>query len=589
MKKGIIHISDLHVCEHLDDDGNIINSSWFTRHEIPFGEDIITFIKKKKKILGIEDFYLIVSGDLSNTSSTIEYIHTKAILAKLHLGLKISLKNILIIPGNHDINWFENKKAFEESKTAGHPKKSWEFNIQKFGFFKSFYDDFYSTIDINFNPENNIVHIIPIEEIKVLLIGLNSILFSSYIAKEYGDFELEKLDNELGQALTAYPDYTNIAIFHHNPKINIKEGQESLKDWAEKKVIFNKHNINTFFFGHEHTYGATKDENDFCNYFATGSLGIKSSEVNNYLNIIEVIESENNISLKANFFKLERERKPQHPEWGFWNNLNDPSCEKPILIVERPIVEDTSIVEPLLPKISLQSKTEKKQNSALVPNTIDYSNANLLVGFVKEKRLYKSGHFHWSDDAKSHNWIDTPNLLSSREVSTFCQKAIIEIVNNGKLTSDLIIGIGMEGCFLGSSVAIQLDQSFTFVPYEYRYKDHDTYETKLNHSTVKNVTIITDVVHSGNTIKRLLEYEKAFFNDTETINVISLFYTGSGKKNYDIDLLNEINSKLKFYTVCDKLRVETCPYGNDFEDKCQIYSKKIENVYEFYSKNKVKS
>lgn len=590
MKKGIIHISDLHITQHHDEDGNVINLSWFVAEPVTFKEKIIEVIKRKKEDLKIKELLLIVSGDLSNQSTEEEYKHTNAFLNSLIKELDIKAENILIVPGNHDINWLNNQVACTEGKKVGSKKKSWEYQLEKFKYFKIFYEDFFKEDGFLFDSEKNVVHHLVLEDEKIFVIGLNSVLKSSHIEKRYGDFELSQLDEELRILLDGYDEYVKIAIFHHNPIFNSSANEPTFKSWTNTNVIFNKFDIKTFLFGHEHTYGATTDDSDFSNYISTGSLGIKKSEINNYINIVEFLEDCSSLKLKCHFLKLEPPTK-NHPPFGFWNDLKDPAMNKELLLRKKEAIEP-SAPSSILPK-TINTPISQIVTCVVDPKSTivdvvksDYSDK--MVEYVKQRNVFKTGHFHWSDNAKAHNWLDIPCLLNNREISLICQKAIIDLIANNNIQSELIIGIGMEGCFLGSVAAMQFSLPFTFVPYEYRYKDHDTYETKLNHDTVKTVTIVTDVVHSGNTIKRLLDYEKEFFNSSEVINIISLFYTGSGKKEYKVDMFSEINQKLKFYNVCDKIRVESCPYGNDFATKCIVYEKKLDTVYEFYSKEKNK-
>jgi 3',5'-cyclic AMP phosphodiesterase CpdA/orotate phosphoribosyltransferase-like protein len=591
MKKAIIHISDLHITEHKNDDGDILSTSWFTTHEIPFLKSIVQLIRTEKRKLGIEIFYLIVSGDLSNTSTIEEYKNTAKFLEKVIKELEIIKENIIIIPGNHDINWYENKKAVEEYKlTPGPLKKAREFNSQKFKNFKNFFDEFFHEKSLLFQPDKVIVHTVPLHELKIVLIGLNSVLMSSHTETQLGDIDNEKLDEELQDLQNIYGEYEKICIFHHNPKFSSLNGKSTLKNWSDKVSIFESFNIKTFIFGHEHTYGSTKDDKDFCNYIATGSLGINKKDINNYINIIEIIESDSDIKLKTNFFKLEKEGKLEHPEFGFWNFLNDSANSKELMIVEKPKHISSTTSNSLLPKV-IESVTEEETTTESTVDTkesvveLDYS--DFLVDYIKKNKAFKSGHFHWTENAKSHNWLDISTLLKSREMVLMCQKAIFEIIKKYILKTDLIIGIGMEGSFLGSSISLLMNSHFTFLPYEYRYKDHEEYEKKLNLRPNANITIIIDVVHSGSTIKSLLESHKDFFKESESINLISLFYTG--KKEYSIDLFKEeIDKRLTFYNVCSKIKVEACPYGSDYKEKCTVYSKKLDTIYEFYNNGRNK-
>lgn len=76
-----------------------------------------------------------------------------------------------------------------------------------------------------------------------------------------------------------------------------------------------------------------------------------------------------------------------------------------------------------------------------------------------------------------------------------------------------------------------------------------------------------------------------FFNKVEKISLITLFYTG--KKEYSFDLFKvNISEKIDFFQICSVIKVESCPYGLDYKDKCTVYSNKLDNVYEFYSRDK---
>lgn len=177
-----------------------------------------------------------------------------------------------------------------------------------------------------------------------------------------------------------------------------------------------------------------------------------------------------------------------------------------------------------------------------------------------------------------------PQHLTNRfNRNTIGQGNIMDVVEKNALEADFIIGLGIEGNILASYVALRLDKSYSFLPYSYRYNDHEDYEKKLsikNEGKFKKILIITDVVNNGHTVDRLLEKESAFFSEdnVEQINVVGLFYTGDPENK---PLNPDPQKYIQFYYV-SHLKVERCPYGKDFRHTCMIYREKLSCVHEFY-------
>jgi orotate phosphoribosyltransferase len=223
-----------------------------------------------------------------------------------------------------------------------------------------------------------------------------------------------------------------------------------------------------------------------------------------------------------------------------------------------------------------------------------------LYTIVKEKKLFHSGHFHWSETSRAHNWIDVSKLLEEHETLYFVQNAIIDIIEKFNLAENcsLVVGLGYEGNIIASKAAIRYNISYSSLPYSYRYEDHHDYENKLNYDnsagSYKHIIIITDVVNDGRTIRKLVyEREKDFFKNVEKIIVLSLFYTGHQEIDKNIlnfdklpagyDLQNDYKvNNIEYYTV-KSLRVEKCPYGDNYREECFIYKDGLSCVHMFYA------
>lgn len=74
MKVAIIHISDLHIINHKNDDGELISESWLTTDFNAYCNALNIYIKRKKEKYGITRFILIVSGDLKRMENAVNHM-----------------------------------------------------------------------------------------------------------------------------------------------------------------------------------------------------------------------------------------------------------------------------------------------------------------------------------------------------------------------------------------------------------------------------------------------------------------------------------------------------------------------------------
>jgi len=584
--KAIIHISDLHISiETSVSKLSISNDSLIKDHVSAF-ENV--FIKFKKDHVNYDEIFLIISGDLVNSGSTVEYEFAKSFIDKL----KIKKENTMIIPGNHDVNWTDNEVAWakEVADRGGKEKakKPYEFQTEKFQKFGSFYDSFYNGVK-KFNPNKVIVDTLKLPNEKLIVIGLNSCFkCNSESDKGIGYINFNELDNELSALMHDYSDYSRVAVCHHNPFANYKNhpanGFED-GNWQRVKEILTKHNINVILFGHEHTQDETK-HNDY-EYLSVGSFSKSGGD--NEFELITIQKTENELTLSPHhaFHKNGNNRNDYD---GFWTLLTHSPYNRPIPLIKKPFKESISS-EPLLSIVpTIQNKKESEPKIVFPLHQIENKFHQEIFNSIKELKVFKSGHFHWSDSSRAHNWIDTPRLLNKKEDIFLIQKSILQSIEDNKIEFDLIIGLGIEGNIIASRCATKFETQYTYLPYSYRYDDHADYEKelKLSKFDFKKILIITDVVHDGKTIKSILKDESEFFNhckEVEEINVISLFYTGN-KEEYNTSMLNgDSEKRFKFYYVCH-IRVEECPYKTDsnWEINCKIYCDKLDKVYEFYNK-----
>jgi 3',5'-cyclic AMP phosphodiesterase CpdA/adenine/guanine phosphoribosyltransferase-like PRPP-binding protein len=612
-KKAIIHISDLHVMLHTEVNGDPLSSelkSMLTTDPERKASGSNYLKKITKHILdnykGIE-LYLIITGDISDQGLEEEFDYALYFLNLLIKQLKISKDKVLLVPGDHDVNWFDCKTAFFKDKKK---KKDFEY-LEKYNQFSAFYKKFKGS---DFEDNNTITDVLEFKEEKIVFIGINS-NYKIGFKSGYGYVDIESFRKELDLIKNNYNEYSKIAVFHSNivPFFETKIfGQWDENNRNEVIDLLKEYQFKASFFGNEHTSGS-KEENEFY-YIEAGSLTMCDTKSQSF-KVFEVNNDVNELVLNQNLHHLIDINRNAGNTWS-WTKVPDTDLIKgfkelkEIKLIIKPTEElkPTTLFETDEPIISIPNKEPKSEDTTYpYINFLDNPYHHKIFNRVRELKIFHSGHFHWSDNSKAHNWIEVAKLLNDKEDVLTCKKAILDIVEKSEIDFDFIIGLGIEGNILATRTAMVCGEiPYSYLPYSYRYEDHADYEQRLSveNSGFKKILIITDVVHDGNTIRKLInEKEPVFFKEVEEIYVISLFY--SGKDDYNLGLINmtqakkdlekgkgnlkyehqPIEERIKFYFV-SKMVVETCPYGAEFRETCMIVKYKLDCVHEFYDAKK---
>ena len=200
----ILHILDLHYSEHHRD----YDSSF---KGFPDRSQTWEYICSDLESLGyIEDRkvdYIIVSGDLTWNGNPNQFEWANKFLGNLTKGLKINRKNVLIVPGNHDITWVEEDES-KENKLL--PKEDANLN------YRSFYNNFYGK-----KPERYYLSQVIFGE-NVAVVGLNSCRIESeknaglgFVSDKQFNACMKKVKAEISKD-KLNPDCTKIAVLHHH-------------------------------------------------------------------------------------------------------------------------------------------------------------------------------------------------------------------------------------------------------------------------------------------------------------------------------------------------------------------------------------
>lgn len=603
MNKILIHISDLHITEYEGKFGPVNSNSLLStepklsdnRHS--FANSIVAKIKEYPS----EIRYLLITGDITNIAEEIEFNLAIEFLKKLINDLDIDKSKLLLIPGDHDIHRDSVKAALRLPENEN--VNGYELNEVKFSNFQKLYHEL-KGVDFEYNKL--IFDYILIDNI--LILGVNS---NYYVGQKEanGFLPIIQIDKEISEYTSIHRDKQLILAFHHNISStyeNKQSGQWILENRKDLIPTLQKHNVKCIFHGNEHTSKSLKLISS--DIIASDSGALTSKDPDSSFKIYEIIKEPNSLRIKNNIFQLRKINAVTETSFGDWITvppkevsneieffeiLNN-KIENPIETVEITTFGDVVEIE------------DTKADITNIEETVFFNNEetqNKLYSIVKEKKLYHSGHFHWSETSRAHNWIDVSKLLEDKEDLYFVKNAIIEVIDTFNLNNncDLIIGLGYEGNIISSKAAIKFNIPYTSLPYSYRYNDHDDYEKKLNYdnskSEFKKVIILTDVVNDGRTIRKLIaKRETNFFENVSEIIVVSLFYTGYQKintdilnynklpKDYDYENDHEVNN-IEFYTV-KSLRVERCPYKENYRNECFIYKDDLSCVHLFYDENK---
>jgi len=175
---------------------------------------------------------LILSGDIANYSTQEEYKAAEQFLYNLCQDFPLKPEQIILVPGNHDLNWKLAKKAYklidrddydgelkdgeyiEESASVIRVRDQTEYK-QRFAHFSSFYETIkQKPYPLDYDQQFTLDHL---KEQNLLILGLNSAWQLDHHYKSRASINTNALSNALTQ-IRRNSDYKNslkIAVWHH--------------------------------------------------------------------------------------------------------------------------------------------------------------------------------------------------------------------------------------------------------------------------------------------------------------------------------------------------------------------------------------
>lgn len=518
MDSIILHISDFHVSLDKKLKEEHVNSDSFLRasKEELSQQFIDKFIQKVKHEFSSKNIYLLVTGDITDCGAELEFNYVKIYLENIITELNIKKECILLIPGDHDIH----RRDIEDFIYSKEDYTEEERNKAKFKNFSVFYE---AILNKKFNPNEVIFDTLEIEN-RFLLLGVNS---SYYVDLENteGKIDVEKFKLELKEK-TKDSELKNVICCHHNITSLYEDknsGQWNKENRSAFITALESNDIKFIFSGNEHTSGCKKTTGDSITISDSGTLSSKK-----YDSAFKIYELENNnsddIILINHIYALQQTGNNDDPHyWDKRNNIGAKQPEKFEISVAKPPVLEDEVTDLIDSNQKEESPLEnsKKQEIEISNSDVDvYYNSEyteVLYDKVKELNLFHSGHFHWSETSRAHNWIDTSKLIENNEDLSFTKNAIIDVIEKKQLEEkiDLIIGLGYEGNIISSKATIKFNKPYAFLPYSYRHDEHHEYENDLNYDNssgkFKSILIVTDVVNDGRTIRKLINKRQNTF------------------------------------------------------------------------------
>jgi len=208
---------------------------------------------------------LILSGDIANYSTPEEYQAAEQFLHNLRQDFPLEPEQIIIVPGNHDLNWKQAKKAYnlvdreeyegklqeghyiEESSTVIRVRDE-EAYQQRFVHFSQFYQAIANQpYPLDYDQQSILYHL---REQNLLILGLNSAWELDHHYKSRASINMNALSNALTQIRRnrVYDNCLKIAVWHH-PLISAYEDRITDAAFLEQLAVAG---FRFFLHGHIH-------------------------------------------------------------------------------------------------------------------------------------------------------------------------------------------------------------------------------------------------------------------------------------------------------------------------------------------------
>lgn len=557
-RKAILLVSDI----HYSFDGK--ESQFQQNDKNEYYQKFENYLKKIENELSIKFKYVVILGDLVDHAKKEEYTQVANYIEKLCKALNIETKNVLIIPGNHDIE----RAALEsycDKKGIFQNQSAQLFDI-KLDNYTQFYKEF--TGESTFNPANAILNCIDITEENTLILGVNSLVKEGFIETDhYGYVDTDKLKNEIENYVQR--GKTIFVTTHHSVTTTREKELATIQNTDSFRDLLGLKKINTFIYGHHHLADNKINADEKTNgrrYIEVGSLGKIVSNTNG--------DCYNNSFTIAICEEKQFDIHVYHYINGDWEERENKALKLPVLSSTGESIEETDIEE--LPRAEVDSMDEKKGCFLNESSPIYvYESSKFLFDFLKKEGNYREGHFHWRDNKKTLGWINIAAFLGNNMILEKIRMCIIDIFENNMQTVGVIVGYGMEGNIIGSSLVdywIGHNKKYFFYPSVHKEGEHNDFEKNLwnQYQEYESILLICDIMPADSYLREIIDSDSKLQSCSE-LYVLSVFT--------NLNLLNETenidNKVIKRFTLAE-FNVPVC---DKQESQCIVCTNELSKVY----------
>ena len=245
----LLHLSDLHFGRH-HRFGNLAIGDADADLDTLFRrlDDDLQILKRREHL---RPQLIVVSGDLAEWGRPSEFEHAFAFLAKLADRLELPRRNIVVVPGNHDISrdycesYFSECVAEEREPVKPYPRKWEPFRVQ----FEAFYKD---APGIAFNARQP-WSFWEFDDLKLVVAGLNSTMSESHLDEDHygsiGDDQARWFADRLQPFVKRR--WLRLGVVHHNIVRGAVADDENLRD-ANNIQQWLGPSLNLLLHGHTH-------------------------------------------------------------------------------------------------------------------------------------------------------------------------------------------------------------------------------------------------------------------------------------------------------------------------------------------------
>lgn len=558
INSAILLISDIH---YTNDENR---SQFYKGEKKDFYQKWENYLLNLQQKNNMKIKYLIITGDVVDTAKIVEYNEFADILQKLCTTFKIEKKNILIIPGNHDIN--RSKLEVHCDNEGIDVKKAatlFEIKLENFvKFYTKFFDG--KSLDV----KKSVLNTIYIEEVDVVIAGINSLVKESHLKDDHiGFIDRDKLKTELEEI-----NSKNIYVAtHHSFTHTGNRELATLKNADIVKETLGILGINTYIYGHHHTSESKLDiegdDGKVYRYIEIGSLG-------------KVLSNDNGASYVNRFsVAICKEGELDLHDYAYisyeWEEVNGKKYVHRLPINQARINEKVVKWEELP---TVDNSEVEIENIKDYKDIIFSKNANFLIEHLKKDYNYKEGHFHWKKGKKTLGWINIAAFLGNIEILIGIKECIMEMHRQNFMEVQVVLGYGMEGNIIGSCLLdywIENKVSYHSYPSVHKNEEHIKLEKALwnEYGDFQKVLLICDIMPPISYLNEIIKSNEKLGKCSD-LYVLSLFCNKNLlEEDSNISENNEIS--IHRFSLAE-VNVKVCDMD---EDKCMICKENLQKIY----------